>query len=94
MNDPLNPTGGSYGDGSVTITAANGDKLVVDHSGTFEFEDGFSYVAQVWTINGTESTGRFYGATGSGTGDLIGNLMDSTISATWSGMIAYDASNR
>jgi hypothetical protein len=94
VNDPLEPTGGSYGDGSVTIAAANGDKLVVDHSGTFEFKDGFSYVVQVWTINGTESTGRFHGATGSGTGDLIGNLTDSTISATWSGVIAYDASNR
>jgi len=105
VDDPFGPTHGSFGDGAMVMTAANGDVLVLEHWGTFVFEGPYSIVDQHWQIvdmfpfgPGVEddvySTGRFAGATGSGTGDPISNLIEGTIAGSMSGMIAYDASNR
>ena len=58
-----NAQGAFPGSGSVTITAANGDKLTFDYTGLL---DGSTGVGQ-GTFNFTGGTGRFAGATGSGT---------------------------
>ena len=51
------------GSGSVTITAANGDKLTFDYTGLLDPSTGVGR----GTFNFTGGTGRFAGATGSGT---------------------------
>lgn len=88
------PTTGLFGDGTITITAANGDQLYLTHSGTFELvqdADGlWSYVDLDWWVTG--GTGRFAGATGQGTSQPVGDLAANTTSADFVGWIAYDAS--
>jgi hypothetical protein len=87
---------GAFGEGTITLTAANGDQLVLNDWGTFEVIDGLAYIDLFWEVNGDLSTGRFAGATGSGFGDPVGNLRTepSTTAGSMWGTIAYDASNR
>jgi hypothetical protein len=42
-----------------------------------------------WTVNGDESSGRFAGATGSGTGTLEGNLDENWMEWKVEGTIDY-----
>lgn len=88
------PTTGYFGDGTITITAANGDQLLLAQTGTFELvqdEAGlWSYVDLEWQVIG--GTGRFAGATGYGTSQPVGNLAANTTTADFDGWIAYDAS--
>lgn len=90
------PTTGVYDYSDVVITAANGDTLTVEHSGTWELTefgpDGptTSVVHGTWTITG--GTGRFAGATGSGTMSGVDDLVGGIMSSRWDGVIAYAAS--
>ena len=88
-----NLTEGYFGDGTMTATARNGNVLVMDEWGTFVIDGQFSDIDMSWVVNG-DSTGRFAGATGGGTGTAIGDLLIGTTSGSMTGMIAYDASNR
>jgi hypothetical protein len=87
---------GEFDHGITTITAANGDVLTLAHRGTFELEFGddgaYSYVALEWEVLG--GTGRFAGASGSGDGTAVGDLLTETTTASYNGTINYDASNR
>jgi hypothetical protein len=87
---------GWFDDGTITITAANGDTLVLDHQGTFQLSPWetpppwTSDVELTWVVVG--GTGRFENATGSGIGagfaDGVG-LPGSTTTIWLSGAIAY-----
>ena len=59
---------GTFGPGTITITAANGDKLNLVHRGTFSLvmtPDGLTSVFDMtWVVAG--GTGRFAGARGAG----------------------------
>lgn len=64
--------------GKAVHTVANGDLLVTDYVMQYiiDPEDPFAVqgIFTDWFINGEESTGRFAGATGTGTGTLVGDL--------------------
>jgi hypothetical protein len=97
MTSEVPPLTGEFDHGITTITAANGDMLLLAHHGTFELELGpsgptYSYISLEWEAIG--GTGRFAGATGSGTASGVGDLATGTTSADYTGMIVYDASNR
>jgi hypothetical protein len=85
---------GEFDHGTITLTAANGDVLTLAHHGTFVLEFGpdyaYSYPELVWVVLG--GTGRFAGASGSGT--AVGNLLTNTTTGSFVGTIVYDASNR
>lgn len=76
----------SFSGGEMTITAASGDQLFLEHSGTFELtldESGFPVRSDVdldWVIVG--GTGRFQGATGSGEGTGFGLFEGGTTTGT------------
>jgi hypothetical protein len=84
---------GIFNEGTTTFVAANGDTLVLSHSGTFEVstEGPFALVNQDWTVEG--GTGRFVGAEGHGTANPVSDFISGTTTATWTGVIEYDASN-
>jgi len=75
-----------------TLTAANGDKIYVAYSGTYEF-DTYPPTMGTFSITGTivGGTGRFEGATGSidvgGTQQYGG--FPNPITLTWTGTIEY-----
>ncbi len=76
------------GDGSVTITAANGDKLTFDYEGLLDPITGEG----TGTFTFTGGTGRFAGATGGGTFDASIDLSlpdDQPMSVTLDGKINY-----
>jgi hypothetical protein len=88
---------GEFGSGIVTLTAANDDVLTLSSWGTFELVFGsagpeYSIIDMQWVITG--GTGRFTGATGSGTTTGIGDLVAETTAADFIGTITYDASQR
>jgi hypothetical protein len=87
---------GEFDHGITTITAANGDVLTLAQRGTFELEFGpdgaYSHVTLEWEALG--GTGRFAGASGSGEGTGLGDLLTETTTASYVGTISYDASNR
>lgn len=78
-------------DGQAIMTAANGDMLVVSYDVTFTFDERYSYLTiQSWEVTG--GTGRFAGATGSGTGVGMGDYaVDFITHSEWVGSISYDA---
>ncbi len=90
------PTTGHFGPGTVTLTAANGDRLVLADSGTFEIVMGasgpLSLIQLDWTVIG--GTGRFAHAAGSGTASPVGDLVANYTSGTFDGVIQYAASDR
>lgn len=80
----------SFSGGEMTITAANGDELLMTYSGTFVMIFGpsgpvRSDVQLAWDIVG--GTGRFAGAEGSGTGTGYGEDFGPTTSTT---TMSYD----
>ena len=85
---------------TLTFTAANGDVLVLAQQGSGPFDptaNPTSVTADYdWTVNGEDSTGRFDGASGSGTSTTVSTVQaDPEVTDAWlSGMIKYDASNR
>lgn len=88
------PTTGHFGPGTNVITAANGDTLTLTQWGTFELvlTDGVPTGSNGdlhWTV--LEGTGRFEGATGSGTADVFTDIGTQTTTARFVGTIAYDA---
>jgi len=87
------PTAGYFADGTISITAANGDQIFMDEWGTFELDDilPLSYVDLHWEITG--GTGRFSGAEGEGTAAPISDLVAGTTTADFTGWITYDASD-
>ena len=93
---PDSPTTGHFGPGTVTLTAANGDRLMLADHGTFEIVMGasgpLSLIQLDWTVIG--GTGRFAHAAGSGTANPVGDLVANYTSATFDGVIEYDASER
>lgn len=89
----LNEDGsGEFGAGTMTFMAANGDTLLMEHSGTFQMVDLGADVEGTWTVD--HGTGRFDGATGDGTFTAFSDFVAGTTSAEYHGMIHYDASNR
>lgn len=87
-------------EGTLTFTAANGDILVLAQEGGGPFDptaNPTSVTADYdWMVNGADSTGRFDGASGSGTSMTVSTVQaDPEVTDAWlSGMIDYDASNR
>lgn len=85
---------------TLTFTAANGDVLVLAQEGSGPFDptaNPTSVAADYdWMVNGADSTGRFDGASGSGTSTTVSTVQaDPEVTEAWlSGMIEYDASNR
>jgi hypothetical protein len=84
--------------GTITLTAANGDTLILAQEGTFQLSPWGSpppWSSDVdvtdWVVVG--GTGRFDGATGSGHGsghsDGVGPGFSSTTTVSFSGSIAY-----
>jgi hypothetical protein len=97
MTSSAPPLTGEFDHGITTVTAANGDILLLAQRGTFELELGpagpiLSHITLDWEAIG--GTGRFAGATGSGTASGIGDLLTGTTTASYVGTIVYDASNR
>jgi hypothetical protein len=95
--DPPMPVAGTFAQGRIVIVADNGDELYLSHSGEFHIVITASGPVSVvdpmtWTITG--GTGRFQNATGSGTTKGLGDILNNTTSATWSGTIIYTASDR
>lgn len=94
----LDPATGAgwFDDGTITITAANGDTVVLDHQGTFQLSPWGTPppwagdIELTWDVVG--GTGRFEEATGSGVGtgfsDGVG-LEGGTTTLSFSGEIAY-----
>lgn len=85
---------GQYGDGMLTITAANGDVLMATYTNgvsltpppLIDFRDDFTFV------NG--GTGHFVAASGGGTETGVFNFASNEWSVHMEGVIVYDASNR
>jgi len=82
---------GTFGPGTVTLTAANGDELHLVHSGAFSLvmtPDGLASVFDMtWVVAG--GTGRFAGATGAGATHGSSLLSTGTTAASYEGEIAY-----
>lgn len=79
---------GSFDLGTITITAANGDTLILAHKGTFQMAP--STIEMTWEVVG--GTGRFADAEGSGTGhgfSVGAGTPESTTSVWLSGRVSY-----
>lgn len=86
------PTVGQFGAGTITLTAANGDRLVLSDWGTFELTMGpdgpaAATIALSWEVVG--GTGRFADAHGSGGASAYGVFSAGTTTARYWGEIAY-----
>ena len=79
--------------GTITFEAANGDELVIAHTGYFEMGESVT-AFYAWDVE--SGTGRFDGAVGSGETiqELTFNETGTSSEFSLSGMIAYDASSR
>ncbi len=93
--DLLTPSG-TFDHGTITLTAANGDVLVLAEQGSYvldtpnptpppPFENAVSH--STWWV--ADGTGRFADATGSGTGVSYDNLVTGVQSYSLTGTIAY-----
>ena len=91
-------------DGVLTISAANGDSLVLAYTAIadpFTLGGPTATWTMSWTVDSESGTGRFVDATGSGDGSAVTHVpppMGSSETAytelSLSGQISYDASNR
>lgn len=87
-----------FADGQMVITAANGDQLRLEYTGSFLFtptsaeDTGISNITYaVMTVVG--GTGRFAGASGSISGSAVDIFPAGPNVAHFSGTITFDASN-
>ncbi len=84
--------------GTTTFTAANGDVLVIAQEGGGSFDPTAPPTTvtadYTWTV--AEGTGRFDGATGSGTSTTVSTVQaDPEVTDMWlNGTITYNASSR
>ena len=82
---------GSFGPGTITFTAANGDELRLAHRGTFRLVNAPGGLTSVfdmtWAVTG--GTGRFTGATGAGMTHGSSLLSTGITAATYLGRIRY-----
>lgn len=82
---------GTFGPGTLTLTAADGDTLVMSEWGTAQLvmtDSGPTSVVQLhWTV--IDGTGRFAHATGSGGAAPISDLAANTTTTVYWGEIAY-----
>jgi hypothetical protein len=82
---------GTFGPGTITLTAANGDQVDLVEQGTFRIEmtpDGLaSAFHMTWVVAG--GSGRFAGGTGSGTTHGSSLLSTGITTASYQGEIAY-----
>jgi hypothetical protein len=87
------PVAGRSGPGTITIMAANGDTLLLTETGgTFTFDQPMpltttSDAKLAWVVAG--GTGRFAGATGSGTGVGSSDMVAGTTVVSFTGIISY-----
>jgi hypothetical protein len=82
-NNVVQPVeGGLVITGTAIFTAANGDKIVTSHLGEVEFVNGMAHVTAEFTIIGSESTGRFAGASGTFQVLSLPNPGDYTLNGT------------
>ena len=87
----------TFGNGTITFTAANGDTLVIAQIGSSEtlLDDSGAFIG--FTVEGTweavGGTGRFANATGSGLIDGMGDI-PGDMTLDFAGKIAYNASDR
>jgi hypothetical protein len=73
--------------GTLTLTAANGDELFVQYHATTPFPDATGAIHPVGTFTITGGTGRFANATGGGTLAADGNVANPATTATLDGTI-------
>ena len=83
---------GRGGPGEMTLTAANGDTLVLGYHATFQMAPWPDFVSSTvetlpWSVVG--GTGRFEHATGSGVGHGFGIMASGTSTYWLSGTISY-----
>jgi hypothetical protein len=83
---------GSTGVGEMTLTASNGDTLLLSYHATFQMDPWPDFVSSTvhslpWTVVG--GTGRFERATGSGVGHGFGIMASGTSTYWLSGEISY-----
>jgi hypothetical protein len=82
---------GSFGPGTITMTAANGDQLVLEEHGTFRVEvtdrGPVSYPTLSWHV--ISGTGRFANADGEGGAHVVGVIADNTSFGQYWGWISY-----
>lgn len=86
------------GEGSYRFTAANGDRLVADHTGSSALvRPGTVLITEHATIDPTRSTGRFAGATGTFTVERLADAatgVGGVTSGTFRGSISLAAPQR
>jgi hypothetical protein len=85
-----NVGGCSNDSGSFTFTAANGDQITLETAGQNCSSGTTAISHDSYTVTG--GTGRFSGASGSGTGTAIINLASGTSVATYSGVLSTPGS--
>jgi hypothetical protein len=82
---------GTFGPGTITLTAANGDTLRLEHRGTFRVvmtPDGLTSVFDIeWVAKG--GTGRFESATGAGRAHGSSLLSTGITTAVYWGKVGY-----
>ncbi|HEY5629878.1 MAG TPA: hypothetical protein VIR16_10235 [Candidatus Limnocylindrales bacterium] len=82
---------GTFVDGTITITAANGDALFLAEHGTFQVSPwpnpARSDIQLVWVVSG--GTGRFANASGSGGATALGDLAAGSTVSWFRGTISY-----
>ncbi len=86
---PTSPTTFQFGNGHLTVVAANGDELRAQYSGTLvpSALPPYSTISGSYRITG--GTGRFAGATGGGKLGGIENLLTGQGRLTLSGTLSY-----
>lgn len=91
------PATSSFGPGTLSVRAANGDTLTLSDQGTFvvNFDSQGNPVSSDITmeLTVTGGTGRFAGATGSATGTGRSDIAANVTTVQLAGKIVYDASN-
>lgn len=88
-----------FDSGRMTVTAANGDELWINYSGSFLFYPGATpdvglSIATFSSMTIVGGTGRFVDAAGSLTGSAVDNFPGGPNVTTIGGTISYDASAR
>ena len=82
---------GTVEDGLVTMVAANGDTLLMNHHGTFQLTPWPNPTSNnphlFWVVVG--GTGRFADATGSGEASVTSDFVSGVTTSDWWGTISY-----